>query len=101
MTGFPEWSATAYCLFMATIVSTKTMTSLRLRAKFRPYIFKLESLQLNRVKFSRKSSPRVGKAFILNNPLCNLKGPFPVTKTLSLARNHKQLTKHSETGITI
>ena len=69
MTGFPEWSATAYCLFMATIVSTRTMTSLRLRAKFKPYIFKLKSLQLNRVKFSRKSYPRVGNA----NPLYNLK----------------------------
>ena len=73
MTGFPEWSATAYCLFMATIVSTKTMTSLRLRAKFKPYIFKLKSLQLNRVKFSRKSYPRVGNAFVLNNSLYNLK----------------------------
>ena len=39
MTGFLEWSATAYCLFMATIVSTRTMTSLRLRAKFKPYIY--------------------------------------------------------------
>ena len=68
MTGYPEWCASAYCLFMATIVSTRTMTSLRLRAKFKPYIFKL-----NRIKFSRKSYPRVGKAFVLNNPLYNLK----------------------------
>ena len=73
MTGSPEWCATAYCLFMATIVSTRTMTSLRLRAKFKPYIFKLKSLQLNRVKFSRKSYPRVGNAFVLNNLLYNLK----------------------------
>ena len=73
MTGFLEWSATAYCLFMATIVSTRTMTSLRLRAKFKPYIFKLKSLQLNRIKFSRKSYRRVGNAFVLNNPLYNLK----------------------------
>ena len=73
MTGFPEWSATAYCLFMATTVSTRTMTSLRLRAKFKPYIFKLKSLQLNRIKFSRKSHPLVGNAFALNNPLYNLK----------------------------
>ena len=73
MTGSPEWCATAYCLFMATIVSTRTMTSLRLRAKFKPYIFKLKSLQLNRIKFSRKSYPRVGNAFVLNNPLYNLK----------------------------
>ena len=73
MTGFPEWSATAYCLFMATIVSTRTMTSLRLRAKFKPDIFKLKSLQLNRVKFSRKSYLRVGNAFVLNNLLYNLK----------------------------
>ena len=77
MTGFLEWSATAYCLFMATIFSTRTMTSLRLRAKFKPYIFfltlYLESLQLNRIKFSRKSYPRVGNAFLLNNPLYNLK----------------------------
>jgi len=58
---------------MATIVSTKTVTSLRLRANFKRYIFKLKSLQLNRVKFSRKSYPRVGKAFVLNNPLYNLK----------------------------
>ena len=65
MTGFPEWSATAYCLFMATIVSTRTMTSLLLRAKFKPDIFK--------VKFSRKSYPRVGNAFVLNNPLYNMK----------------------------
>ena len=49
------------------------MTSLRLRASFKLYIFKLKSLQLNRVKFSRKSYPRVGKAFVLNNPLYNLK----------------------------
>ena len=73
MTGFPEWSATAYCSFMATIVSTRTMTSLRLRAKFKPYIFNLKSLQLNQIKFSRKSYPRVGNAFMLNNPLYNLK----------------------------
>ena len=51
----------------------KTMTSLRLRADLKLYIFKLKSLQLNRVKFSRKSYPRVGKAFVLNNPLYNLK----------------------------
>ena len=49
------------------------MTSLRLRADFKFYIFKLKSLQLNRVKFSRKSYPRVGKAFVVNNPLYNLK----------------------------
>ena len=49
------------------------MTSLRLGANFRLHIFKLKSLQLNRVKFSRKSYPRVGKAFVLNNPLYNLK----------------------------
>ena len=73
MTGFPEWSATDYCLFMKTIVSTRTMTSLRLRAKYKPYIFKLKSLQFNRIKFSRKSYPRVGNAFVLNNPLYNLK----------------------------
>ena len=74
MTGFPEWSAAAFCLFMATIVSTRTMTSLRLRAKFKPYIFKLKSLQLNRIKFSRKSYPHVGNAFVsVNNPLYNLK----------------------------
>ena len=73
MTGSPEWCATAYCLFMATIVSTRTMTSLRLRPKFKPYIFKFKSLQLNRIKFSRKSYPRVGNAFVLNNPLYNLK----------------------------
>ena len=73
MTGSPEWCATAYCLFMATIVSTRTMTSLRLRAKFKPYIFKLKRLQLNRIKFSRKSYPRVGNAFVFNNPLYNLK----------------------------
>ena len=73
MTGFPEWSATAYCLFMKTIVSTRTMTSLRLRAKFKPYIFKLKSLQFNRIKFSRKSYPRVGDAFVSKYPLYNLK----------------------------
>ena len=55
MPGFPEWSAAAYCLFMATIVSTRTMTSLRLRAKFKPYIFKLKSLQLNRLNFREKA----------------------------------------------
>ena len=58
---------------MATIVSTKTMSSLQMRANFKLHIFKLKSLQLNRVKFSRKSYPRVGKAFVLNNPLYNLK----------------------------
>ena len=73
MIGFPEWSDAAYCLFMATFFSTRTMTSLRLRAKFKPYIFILKSLQLNRIKFSRKSYPRVGNAFVLNNPLYNLK----------------------------
>ena len=73
MTGSPECCATAYCLFMATIVSTRTMNSLRLRAKFKPYIFKVKSLQLNRIKFSRKSYPRVGNAFVLNSPLYNLK----------------------------
>ena len=73
MTGFLEWSATAYCLFMATIVSTRTMTSLRLRAKFKPYIFKLKSLQLNRIQFSRKSYPRVVNAFAINNPPYDLK----------------------------
>ena len=73
MTGFPEWSATAYCLLMATIVSTKTMTSLRRSAKFKLYIFKLKSLQLNRIQFSRKSYHRVCNAFALNNPLYNLK----------------------------
>ena len=73
MTDFPEWSATAYCLFMATIVSTRTMTSLRLHAKFKPDILKLKSLQLNRIKFSRKSYPRVGNTFVLKNPLYNLK----------------------------
>ena len=67
------FKATAYCFFTTTIVWTKTMTSLRLRANFKLYIFKLKSLQLNRVKFSRKSYPRVGKAFVLNNPLYNLK----------------------------
>ena len=56
------FKATLFCFFMATIVSNKTMTSLRLK-----------SLQLNRDKFSRKSYPRVGKAFVLNNPLYNLK----------------------------
>ena len=50
MIGFPEWSDAAYCLFMATFFSTRTMTSLQLRAKFKPYIFKLKSLQLNRIK---------------------------------------------------
>ena len=49
------------------------MTSLRLRANLKRYIFKLESLQLNPVKISRKSYPRVGKAFVLNNPPYNLK----------------------------
>ena len=58
---------------MATIVLTKTMTSLRLRANFKLHIFKLKSLQLNRVKFSRKRYPRVGMALVLNNPLYNLK----------------------------
>ena len=48
------------------------MTSLRLGANFRLYIFKLKSLQLNRVKFSRKSYPRVGMALVLINPLYNL-----------------------------
>ena len=33
----------------------------------------LKSLQLNRVKFSRKSYPRVGMALVLINPLYNLK----------------------------
>ena len=28
MTGFLEWSATAYCLFMATIFTIRRMTSL-------------------------------------------------------------------------
>ena len=73
MTGSPECCATAYCLFMATIVSTRAMTSLRLRAKFKPYIFKLKILQLNRIKFSRKSYPRIGNAFVLNNVLYNLR----------------------------
>ena len=67
------FKATPYCFFIATIVSSKTMTSLRLRANFKLHIFKLKSLQLNQVKFSRKSYPRVGKAFVLNNPLYNLK----------------------------
>ena len=67
------FKATSYCFFTATIVSTKTMTSLRLCTKFKLYIFRLKNLQLNRVKFSRKSYPRVGKAFVLNNPLYNLK----------------------------
>ena len=58
---------------MSTIVSTKTMTSLRLRANFKLHIVKLKSLQLNRVKFSWKTYPRVGKAFVLNSPLYNLK----------------------------
>ena len=58
---------------MATIVLAKTMTSLRLRANFKIHIVKLKSLQLNLVKISRKSYPRVGKAFVLNNPLYNLK----------------------------
>ena len=58
---------------MATIVSTKTMTSLRMRANLKLHIFKLKILQLNRVKFSQKSYPPVGKAFVLNNPLYNLK----------------------------
>ena len=49
------------------------MASLRLRANFKLYIFKLKSLQLNRVKFSRKSYPRVGNVFVFNNPLYNLK----------------------------
>ena len=49
------------------------MTSLQLRANFKLYIFKLKSLQLNRVQFSQKSYPRAGKAFVLNNPLYNLK----------------------------
>ena len=56
MTGSPECCATAYCLFMATIVSTRAMTSLRLRAKFKPYIFKL-----NRIKFSRNSMSNLDK----------------------------------------
>ena len=34
---------------------------------------KLKSLQLNRIQFSRKSYPRVSNAFVLNNPLYNLK----------------------------
>ena len=58
---------------MATIAATKTMTSLRLHANFKLYIFKLKSLQLNRVKFSQKSYPRARKAFVLNNPLYDLK----------------------------
>ena len=49
------------------------MTSLRLRANFKLYIFKLKSLQLNPVKFSQWSYPRVGMAFVLNNPLYNRK----------------------------
>ena len=49
------------------------MTLLRLHANFKLYIFKLKSLQLNRVKFSRKSYPLVGKAFVLINPLYDLK----------------------------
>ena len=73
MTGFLEWSATAYCSFMTTIFTTRRMTSLRLRAKFKHYIFKLKSLQLNRIKSSRKSYPRIGNAFVLNNVLYNLR----------------------------
>ena len=49
------------------------MTWLRLRANFKFHIFKLKTLQLNQVTFSRKSYPRVGKVFVLNNPLYNLK----------------------------
>ena len=49
------------------------MTALQLRANFKLYVFKLKSLQLNRVQFSQKSYPRAGKAFVLNNPLYNLK----------------------------
>ena len=49
------------------------MTSLQLRANFKLYIFKLKSLQLNQVKFSQKSYPLVVKAFVLNNPLYNMK----------------------------
>ena len=49
------------------------MTSFRLCAKFKPYIFKLKSPQLNRVNFLRKSYPRVLKAIVLNNPLYNMK----------------------------
>ena len=49
------------------------MTSLQVRANLKLYIFKRKSLQLNRVKFSRKSYPRVGKALVLNNRLYNLK----------------------------
>ena len=48
------------------------MTALQLRANFKLYVFKLKSLQLNRVQFSQKSYPRAGKAFVLNNPLYNL-----------------------------
>ena len=44
-----------------------------MRANFKLHIFKLESLQFNRVKFSRKSYPRVVKAFVWNNPLYNMK----------------------------
>ena len=55
MTCFLEWSATAHCLFMATIFTTWRMISLRLRAKFKHYIFKLKSLQLNRIKFLEKA----------------------------------------------
>ena len=44
-----------------------------MRANFKLHIFKLKSLQLNRVKLREKSYPRVGKAFVLNNPLYNMK----------------------------
>ena len=67
------FKGTPCCFFMAIIVSTKTMTSLRLPANFKLHIFRIKSLQINRVKFSRKSYPRVGMAFVLNNPLYNLK----------------------------
>ena len=50
-----------------------TMTSLRLRVNFKLHIFKIKSLQLNLVKLSRKSYPRVGKAFVWNNLHYNLK----------------------------
>ena len=67
------FKATAYCFFRATIVSTKTMTSRQLRTNLNFIFLNFKSLQLNRVKFLRKSYPRAGKAFVLNKPIYNMK----------------------------
>ena len=67
------FKATAYCFSGRPLFRQRQWLHANCALTLNFIFSNFKSLQLNRVKFLRKSYPRAGKAFVLNKPIYNMK----------------------------